>query len=110
MLTWTALCDTKSHGLMFQIKEPTVSSVAPIVHKEAGNGFEETEREIEPLSIQDEAEIVRGRQDCQQRGGQGTGGDNMTKIIELLINVVTMNRLKLLISLTQNGNEVEIFL
>ena len=87
-----------------------MSSVAPIVHKEAGNGFEETEREIEALSIQDEAEIVRGRQDCQQRGGQGTGGDNMTKIIELLINVVTWNRLKLLISLTQNGNEVEIFL
>ena len=33
----------------------------------------------------------------------------MTKIIELLLNVVTKNRLKLLISLTQNGDEVEIF-
>ena len=33
----------------------------------------------------------------------------MTKKSELLINVVIMNRPKLLTGLTQNGNEVELF-
>ena len=33
----------------------------------------------------------------------------MVKVSELLINIVIMNGLKLLTSLTQNGNEAEIF-
>ena len=88
---------------------PAVPSAEPIAHKVTGNGYEETERDTVALSSKDEAETVRGRQGCQQQGGQGAGWGNMAKKTELLINVVIMNRPKLLTGLTQNGNEVELF-
>lgn len=91
------------------MREPAVPSAEPIAHKVTGNGYEETERDTVALSSKDEAETVRGRQGCQQQGGQGTGWGNMAKKTELLINVVIMNRPKLLTGLTQNGNEVELF-
>ena len=91
------------------MREPAVPSAEPIAHKVTGNGYEETERDTVALSSKDEAETVRGRQGCQQQGGQGAGCVNMAKKTELLINVVIMNRPKLLTGLTQNGNEVELF-
>lgn len=91
------------------MREPAVPSAEPIAHKVTGNGYEETERDTGALSSKDEAETVRGRQGCQQQGGQGAGWGNMAKKTELLINVVIMNRPKLLTGLTQNGNEVELF-
>lgn len=91
------------------MREPAVPSAEPIAHKVTGNGYEETERDAVALSSKDEAETVRGRQGCQQQGGQGAGWGNMAKKTELLINVVIMNRPKLLTGLTQNGNEVELF-
>ena len=91
------------------MREPAVPSAEPIAHKVTGNGSEETERDTVALSSKDEAETVRGRQGCQQQGGQGAGWGNMAKKTELLINVVIMNRPKLLTGLTQNGNEVELF-
>ena len=91
------------------MREPAVPSEEPIAHKETVNGYEETERDTVALSSKDEAETVRGRQGCQQQGGQGAGWGNMAKKTELLINVVIMNRPKLLTGLTQNGNEVELF-
>lgn len=86
------------------MREPAVPSAEPIAHKVTGNGYEETERDTVALSSKDEAETVRGRQGCQ-----GAGWGNMAKKTELLINVVIMNRPKLLTGLTQNGNEVELF-
>lgn len=91
------------------MREPAVPSAEPIAHKVTGNGYEETERDTVALSSKDEAETARGRQGCQQQGGQGAGWGNMAKKTELLINVVIMNRPKLLTGLTQNGNEVELF-
>lgn len=91
------------------MREPAVPSAEPIAHKVTGNGYEVTERDTVALSSKDEAETVRGRQGCQQQGGQGAGWGNMAKKTELLINVVIMNRPKLLTGLTQNGNEVELF-
>lgn len=91
------------------MREPAVPSAEPIAHKVTGNGYEETERDTVALSSKDEAETVRGRQGCQQQDGQGAGWGNMAKKTELLINVVIMNRPKLLTGLTQNGNEVELF-
>lgn len=91
------------------MREPAVPSAEPIAHKVTGNGYEETERDTVALSSKDEAETVRGRRGCQQQGGQGAGWGNMAKKTELLINVVIMNRPKLLTGLTQNGNEVELF-
>ena len=77
-------------------------SIAPIVHKVVGNDHEETERDRSSPFRKEEVGIVRGRQHCQQQGGQGAGGGNMVKTSELLLNIVSWNRLKLLISLTRN--------
>ena len=76
-------------------------SIAPIVHKVVGNDHEETERDRSSPFQKEEVGFVRGRQHCQQQGGQGAGGGNMVKTSELLINIVSWNRLKLLISLTR---------
>ena len=91
------------------MREPAVPSAEPFAHKVSGFGYEDTERDTVALSSKDEAETVRGRHGCQQQGGQGAGWGNMAKKTELLINVVIMNRPKLLTGLTQNGNEVELF-
>lgn len=61
-------------------REPAVPSAEPNAPKGMGNRSEETERDNVALS-QDGAGTVRERQDCQQRGGQGAGGDNMAKIL-----------------------------
>ena len=68
-------------------------SIAPIVHKVVGNDHEETERDRSSPFRKEEVGIVRGRQHCQQQGGQGAGGGNMVKTSELLLNIVSWNRL-----------------
>ena len=74
-------------------REPIVPSIAPIVHKVVGNDHEETERDRSSPFRKEEVGIVRGRQHCQQQGGQGAGGGNMVKTSELLLNIVSWNRL-----------------
>lgn len=76
------------------MREPAVPSAEPIAHKVTGNGYEETERDTVALSLKDEAGTVRGRQGCQQQGGQGAGWVNMAKKTELLINVVIHEQAK----------------